>query len=269
MSRRLRLLTFNCYAVPTPARNRARLATLGRTLDRAGHDIVCLQEVQSAAYLPLLRRSFPGFPHLVYQPALPAPLGGLVMVSRWPVERADFIPFRARGPWLFTPAIADRLLRKGMLIATIAVRGAPVIVVNTHLLANYRGDWTPGARYVAAQRAQLRQLADVVNGLDRRLPVIVAGDFNVPRGSWLYDEFVAATGLRDPLAGDGRPTYRPAFPVPARYALPFDLLLVRPPEGGEVAASARLVFEEKTRLVTGWADYLSDHYGVEAVVEAR
>jgi endonuclease/exonuclease/phosphatase family metal-dependent hydrolase len=190
-----------------------------------------------------------------------------VTLSRWPVEHIDFVPFQARGPWLFTPAIADRLLRKGVLVAQIDVRGAPVIVVNTHLLANYRGDWTPGRRYVAAQRAQLRQLAEVVNGLDQRLPVVVAGDFNVPRGSWLYDEFLAATGLHDPLAGDARPTYRPAWPIPARYALPFDLLLVRPPVGGAAAATARLVFQQKIRLVDGRNDYLSDHFGVEAVVE--
>ena len=97
--------------------------------------------------------------------------------------------------------------------------------------------------------------------------MVVAGDFNVPRGSWLYDAFLEATGLCDPLAGDDRPTYRPAFPVPARYALPFDLLLVRPPAGSEIAASARLVFQEKTRFVTGRVDYLSDHYGVEADID--
>jgi endonuclease/exonuclease/phosphatase family metal-dependent hydrolase len=263
----VRILTFNCFGVPLPAATRARLATLGRLLDGAGHDIICLQEVQFSGFLPLLRRSFASFPHLIYQPYWHAPKGGLVTLSRWPVERVDFIPFREHGPWWYTPALADWLLHKGMLVTRIVVGGTPVVVVNTHLLANYSGDWSPGNRFARHQREQLQRLVEVVNGVDRRLPLVIAGDFNVPRGAWLYDEFLHATALRDVLAGDDRPTFRQAMLMPGRYARPIDFVFVRPPAGSEIIASARLVFQEKTRLVTGRVDYLSDHYGVEAVID--
>jgi endonuclease/exonuclease/phosphatase family metal-dependent hydrolase len=90
----------------------------------------------------------------------------------------------------------------------------------------------------------------------------VAGDFNIPRGNWLYDEFLQLSGLYDPLAGDGRPTYRPFPGVPARYALPMDFIFVRPPPGLQVQAEADLHFTEKLALVGGRHGYLSDHLGV-------
>jgi endonuclease/exonuclease/phosphatase family metal-dependent hydrolase len=154
-----------------------------------------------------------------------------------------------------------------MLVTRIVVGGTPVVVVNTHLLANYSGDWSPGNRFARHQREQLQRLVEVVNGVDRRLPLVIAGDFNVPRGAWLYDEFLHATALRDVLAGDDRPTFRQAMLMPGRYARPIDFVFVRPPAGSEIVASARLVFQEKTRLVTGRVDYLSDHYGVEAEID--
>jgi endonuclease/exonuclease/phosphatase family metal-dependent hydrolase len=263
---RLRLLSFNCLGVPLLPATGARLATLGRALDGAGHDVICLQEIQFSGYLPLLRRSFAGFPHRVYLPFLHAPKGGLVTLSRWPVGRVEFIPYRARGPWWYTPAVSDWLLYKGVLVAHLTAPGMPVIVVNTHLLANYSGDWSRGNLFARHQHAQLAQLAAIVNALDRRAAVVVAGDFNVPRGSWLYDGFVAATGLLDLMAGCDRPTYRQSFLMPGRYAQAIDFVFVRASAAQRPETAARLVFEEKIKLVSGRIDYLSDHLGIEAEI---
>ncbi|WP_181442181.1 hypothetical protein [Streptomyces tateyamensis] len=38
---------------------------------------------------------------------------------------------------------------------------------------------------------------------------MVTGDFNVPRDSAAFERFTVTTGLRDLLAGDREPTYRP------------------------------------------------------------
>jgi endonuclease/exonuclease/phosphatase family metal-dependent hydrolase len=189
-----------------------------------------------------------------------------VTLSRWPVAHVEFIPYRARGPWWYTPAVTDWLLVKGMLVTHLTTPGAPVIVLNTHLLANYSGDWSRRNVYARHQQAQLAHLAAVVNGLDRRALVVVAGDFNVPRGSWLYDGFVAATGLEDLLAGSDRPTYRQAFLLPGRYAQAIDFVFVRASAAWRPRTAARLVFEEQTRLVSGRLDYLSDHVGIEAMI---
>jgi endonuclease/exonuclease/phosphatase family metal-dependent hydrolase len=259
----LRVLTFNCFGVPLVPTTGARLATLGRELDGAGHDVICLQEIQFRGYLGLVRRAFASFPHVACHPHLHAPKGGLVTLSRWPVARAEFVPYRARGPW-YTPALADWLLHKGVLVTYLDVDGRTIAVLNTHLLANYNGDWSPGNRYARHQQAQLAQLAEVVAALDPTVPAVIMGDFNVPRGSWLYQSFLAATGAVDLLAESDRPTYRQAFLLPDRYAQAIDFIFLRAPSAPPVAATARLVFEDQTPLVNGRLDYLSDHYGVEA-----
>lgn len=261
----LRLLSLNCLGVPFMANTRARLTTLARILDASDLDVVCLQEVQFSGYLPLLRRALPSFPHVASVPFLHAPKGGVVTFSRWPIQDCHFTLYTARGP-LYTPAVADWLLHKGILTANLVVRDVPVAVLNTHLLANYSADWSPYNRYARQQQAELAELEAVVNAVDPERATVLAGDFNIPRGSWLYDAFVHGTGLRDLLAGSAEPTYRRAFLMPHRYAQAIDFVFARPPRDRPLAGSARLVFTEKSRLVNGTRGYLSDHFGIEAEV---
>ena len=88
----------------------------------------------------------------------------------------------------------------------------------------------PGNHYTRTQRAQLRQLAEIAGTQPANVLVVVAGDFNIPRGSWLYDEFLSLSGLDDPLMGDPRPTSRPPPIIPKRYALALDFVLMRAPQ---------------------------------------
>jgi len=258
---RLRLLSFNCLGVPALS-TRARLRTLARLVDEEQPDVVCLQEIQLHPYLRLIRRHVTALPHTAHEPFLHAPKGGLVTLSRLPVLRAEFELYRHRG-WWHTPSLADWLLHKGFLATHHDLDGQPVIVINTHLVANYDGDWTPDNRYARAERAELAQLAAFLAGLPDEALLLVAGDFNLPRGSWLYDEFVAATGLLDPLADSRAPTYRPLRLLPDRYAEAIDHVYVRPPGGAAVTTAAVLRFDEPVPLVNGRTAHLSDHLGVE------
>ena len=72
-------------------------------------------------------------------------------------------------------------------------------------------------------------------------------------------------GLRDVLAGDPRPTYRPTPKIPDPGAL--DHVLVRPGISRDMGAEADLVFEEPVPLPGGGAVYLSDHVGVQASIQ--
>lgn len=264
----LRLLSLNCLGVPFLGNTRARLQTLGRSLNEADLDVICLQEIQYSGYLPLLRQRLTTYPHVAYEPFLHAPKGGLVTFSRWPIERRQFTLYRARGP-IHTPAMADWLLHKGILTTRVRLGETEATVINTHLVANYSGDWSNLNLYTRYQQAELHQLARVVNALDRQAPLVVAGDFNVPRGNWLYRDFVAATNLLDPLAENTEPTYRRAFLVPGRYAHAIDHVFVRPGERQTLAMTARLAFEEKSHLVNGSRAYISDHLGIEAEFQWR
>jgi endonuclease/exonuclease/phosphatase (EEP) superfamily protein YafD len=157
----------------------------------------------------------------------------------------------------------DRFLRKGMLISSLQWAEVPVVVINTHILANYSGDWERQGVFTRMQEKQLRQLADTVAAQPANALVAVVGDFNLPRGSRLYNNFLQQTGLIDPLAGDLRPTHRPPPGVPAHYSLPIDFVFVRLPASPLVHIAGDLRFSNKFRLTHRHQDYLSDHNAVE------
>jgi endonuclease/exonuclease/phosphatase family metal-dependent hydrolase len=252
----LRLLTFNTLFIGRP---RPRLRALRRAVDGMGLDVVCLQEILWQRHLSIIATAFP---HVAYVPRGPAVRGGLLTLSRWPMEEPRYIEYRVRSGR--RPDLLDRLLRKGLLVTRISIGGQPLTIVNTHLLANPAGDWSRGNPYARAEEEALNQLAEAVSA-DRRDPIVVVGDFNVPRGSWLLDEFLARAGLRDVLAGDCRPTLRPTPMIPTPGAL--DHVLVRPTSPQEMTVEAELVFQERMPLSEGRTAHLSDHLGIRASIQ--
>ena len=258
------LLTFNCFGGLTWS-TRRRLLTLASELKQLAPEIVCLQEVQSYPALSLLRRACANYPEHVYLPGWHAPFGSLLTLSRSQLSPPHFTRYATQGSWLALTAM-DRLTQKGALVSHLQAGGIGVSVINTHLVANYAANWQLEKRAARDQQQQLHQLAALVNAQPAEALVLVAGDFNIPRGSWLYDEFLQLSGLYDPLAGDGRPTYRPFRGVPARYALPMDFVFVRSPAGLQVQAEANLHFTQKLALVGGTHGYLSDHLGVHVTL---
>lgn len=258
------LLTFNCFGGPSWTTPR-RLRTFARELELLAPEIVCLQEVQTNLALRLLLRVSANYANHAYLPGLRAPLGSILTLARTSINLPHFSRYDNQGTW-FGPTAMDQLTQKGMLISNLAYAGLPVIVINTHLVANYGANWRPDSRAAQVQQRQLRQLATTVRNQASEALVFVAGDFNLPRGSWLYDEFLALTGMHDPLDGDARPTYRPFPGVPVRYALPIDFVFVRTPPGLTVQIDTNFCFTEKFPYVGGGQGYLSDHLGIHLTV---
>jgi endonuclease/exonuclease/phosphatase family metal-dependent hydrolase len=227
--------------------------------------VACLQEVQAHTYRRLLIRACERYPSYAYIPFMHAPKGGLLTLASVPIEHTHFTLYRDRGRW-YTPAIADWVLHKGALVTGLTLGGVPIAVINTHLTANYSGDWRRGNRYAQHERNQLAQLAEIVSLQPADALVVVVGDFNIPRGNWLYKEFLAESSLVDPLASDRQPTFRPPRGIPGRYALPIDFTLLRVPQTTPLPGlqlHSELRFQEKYPLIAGRKGYLSDHLGVE------
>ncbi len=258
------LLTFNCFGGPSWTTPR-RLRTFARELEQLAPEIVCLQEVQTNLALRLLLRISTEYTNHAYLPGLRAPLGSILTLARTPVNVPHFIRYENQGTW-FGPTVMDQLTQKGMLISHLQHAGLPITVINTHLVANYGANWRPDSRAAQIQQRQLRQLATVVHNQPSEALVLVAGDFNLPRGSWLYDEFLALTGMHDPLDGDERPTYRPFPGVPVRYALPIDFVFVRTPPSLIVQIEPDFCFPTKIPYVGGGQGYLSDHLGIRVTI---
>lgn len=255
------LLTFNCFGTPVP-RARRRLQALARQLENSSIELVCLQEVQLAYFQRLLIQSCASYPFQAYEPHLHSPKGGLVTLSRMPLSAQRFETYAEQGRW-YLPTAMDRFLRKGMLVSSLYWEGFPVVVINTHVIANYNGDWDRQGLFARMQEKQLLQLAEVVSAQSSDALVVVVGDFNIPRGSRLYTDFIRWTGLIDTLAEDQRPTHRPPRGVPAQYSLPIDFVFVRVPSRLSLQITCDLRFSSKLALTQRHHDYLSDHNAIE------
>ncbi len=264
----IRLLTLNCYSLPFYPDTRSRLKTLARELQGRNLDVVLFQEIHLWGYAHLLAHSLPDFPHAVTASYLYTPKGGLLTLSRLPVLAKHFYLFDKRGRW-FSPGLADWMLHKGVLCAEIVQDGMPMVIINTHLVANYSNNWSSGNHYTRHQRAELVQLGHILKEIELHKLVFIAGDFNMPTDAQIYQEFLAATGLFDPLAEDPKPTYRPMSFLPDSYAQPLDHVLIRAPAGTPVEVSAQIVFDQPVELVDGRKRFLSDHYGIEVEISCR
>jgi len=260
MGTQFRVLTFNTLFF---GQVRLRRRTLGKILDRSALDVICLQEILWRWSLAELRDICGTYPHVACAFLGPAVTGGLVTLSRWPIVEYRYVAYRVRTPRR-SPRF-DWFLRKGMLITRLEIASHPVTVVNTHLMANSDGDWSRTNRHSAALHAELQQLAEELAMIDADVPMLVMGDFNVPKDSWLFEEFLVGTGLRDVMAGDTRPTYRPTPRLRTIQAI--DHLLVRPSPSSEIVADPKLVFEEPISLPDNRPVHLSDHYGIESRIE--
>lgn len=261
------LLTLNCFGLWLPNTKR-RLVALARELEQSPYQVICLQEIQLHQYRNLLVRESSSYPHALDERYIHCPMGGLLTLSRLPVTNSLFEPYVERGLW-YTPMLLDRLFHKGMLITRVIWANIPMVIINTHLLANFAGDWERNGIYARVEEKQLQQLAEMVQAQPKESIVLVAGDFNIPRGSWLYQDFLASSGLTDPLAGDTRPTLRLPHGAPARLSLPIDYIFVRIPAKYALDIDCDHCFSTKYPVDHRRQGYLSDHIGLEIRIQVN
>jgi sphingomyelin phosphodiesterase 2 len=214
-------------------------------------DVVNLQEVFTYYHLTQLTRHLPSYRHLSYRRSLLGPAGGLVTLSRVPVAGTRYHSLPAPGvPPTVRPRGRLYARTRGALVTRLA---APELhLVNIHPTANIDGDWSPGNRFHALQRAQLARVARVVGELPG--PAVLCGDFNVARDSPLHRDFMASTGLVDAFDGTCPPTFRAEYLPPGRPLYCIDFILT----------SRSLRAEEPTVI---FADRpVSDHIGLRATL---
>ncbi len=252
------LLSLNTFGLPLFL-GWGRLGRLVRQLDRFDVSVICLQEIQQNAYVPLLLRNLPDYPHHAYEFSWFAPKGGLFTAGRLPFSNSHFTPYQNRGQPL-SAGIADWALNKGVLVSKLAVQGRQIVVMNTHLHANYRGKWEPGDSMTRIQLDQVQHLAQMVREQPEDALVVVCGDFNFPRGTFLYQVLLQEGGLVDPLAQDSRPTYRPFPLLPSnKWAIPIDFVLLRHPDLSLHAFDADIALIEDASRTLPHQRFLTDH----------
>ncbi len=250
------LLTVNTFGLPFFLAW-FRLERLANKLASYGTTVLCLQEIQQNAYVPLLRRRLPQYAYCASELNRFAPKGGLVTFSRLPLSSNQFVAYENRGR-RWSTGFADWALHKGILRTEIEIEAQPIVILNTHLHANYARDWGVENAMARIQRDQERELAAMMRAAPAGALVIACGDFNFPRGVSLYEEFVKQSGASDPLAGDPRPTYRPFPLMPSKWAIALDFIFVRG-LGGDAQVRADILPLENPSARWPHQRFLSDH----------
>ncbi len=251
------LLSLNTFGIPFFL-SLGRLKRLARQLDQLPVTAICLQEVQQNEYAPLIKNGLTTFTNHIYQKHTYAPEGGLAVYSRLPAVQSNFEVYRDRGR-MFSIGFADWALYKGILSVTFDVNGMPVIVMNTHLNANYSGVWHPANPLAQVELSQVRQLSQAIGSSPEESLIIICGDMNFPRTSFLYEELVKENNLIDPLFEDLRPTYRPFPLVPLKWKVPLDFVLIRKPANRQVQFEAEIIEIEDKAKKYPVQRFLSDH----------
>jgi endonuclease/exonuclease/phosphatase family metal-dependent hydrolase len=251
------LLSLNTFGLPFYL-GWDRLGRMAQQLNRLAVTAICLQELQQNAYARLFQRSLSDYPHAAFERHHYAPKGGLGIYSRLPFIDRRFEVYQERGAW-HSLSLADWATYKGLLMAQFEICGLPVCVINTHLNANYLGVWHPSNRLTRILQHQVGQVSQAVRSLPGEALVILCGDFNFPRDSFLYEDLLASNDLLDPLAGDPRPTYRPFPLVPVKWKTSLDYVLVRRPAGVELKLQADLLPIEDPAARHPVRRFLTDH----------
>jgi endonuclease/exonuclease/phosphatase (EEP) superfamily protein YafD len=259
----MKIATLNTRGFILPTKEVAeRFVAMSREFNQLSCDVLHLQEVWSYGQLSVLKRELPSY-FFAYHCGVLGPKAGLVTLSRFPLQRAEYIDFPPVGEPKKRKAInrwKRRLKNKGALIA----RTEEVTTINTHLVANGDGDWSTTSRYSEAHRHDLTMLASTVLDLAKwGESVLVAGDFNFPKESSFYKQFVSLAPVYDVFGQDTTPTFHQEFLSPGQQAHCIDYIFHS--ERFRVMSSSR-IFKEKIPLPSGFT-YASDHDGLVASFE--
>ena len=253
------LLSLNTFGIPFFLSLR-RIKRLAYELNRVAPAIVCLQEIQQNIYVPLLERHLTEYSHLASFRHRYAPKGGLFTASIYGGD-SEFHPFPNRGKPV-SMGFADWALYKGVLLTTLRVAGQLIVVMNTHLQANYLGNWDISNKQTQIELDQVGFLADLARSQPADAWVFACGDFNFPRATPPYNRMIAESGLIDALADDPRPTYRPFPLVSAKWQMSLDYFFYRRPEGDDTPVTADIVPIEHSTAGWYFQRFLTDHHAL-------
>jgi endonuclease/exonuclease/phosphatase family metal-dependent hydrolase len=195
----LRLATLNAWAIPEPIGRdvQERIDAIGKRLPSLDLDVIAFQEVWYAGVSKSLRDAGrrAGLEHCWFGDDTFGD-GGLLVLSRLPIEDVRFEPFAVRGAAEKVAANLEFVSGKGFATIRLTTPVGPVVLVNTHLHARYTRH-NPH-KHAPHRTGQAIQLAS--RFMDSSLPMVAVGDFNFREGETDYRVLTDILGLRDVAA---------------------------------------------------------------------
>lgn len=261
------LVTFNTQGTPFFSPDiTGRYKIFSKLLNKEKPDIICFQEISTYYHLLLLKK-FLNYPYFTYKKSFHGPKGGLVTVSKMPMEYVSFKNFTTLGTFNNISFIS-RIVQNGMLLTTI--KDQPIMIINTHTFSDFEFEWSPTNGLYRYVKAQIEQLASEVNIQKEYQPhIILTGDFNMKKNSRLYKYLMKQTNAIDLFHTDSSPTYfkeRLDYKFPAKSSERIDFMFVMTKNKKLLNATNKHLFTEKVPLSKTNTSYLSDHIGLQATI---
>lgn len=190
----IRLATLNVWALPEPIGRdvTARIDAIGRSLSSLDLDLIAFQEVWTRdAGLRLCDAGRAAGLRHVWSEGADA--GGLLLLSRYPIDGVSFERFALQGEAERVVMNLEYLSGKGFATARVSTPAGPLLVVNTHLHARYSN--AAKHRHTPHRTVQAIQIAAHFAG--RAEPVALLGDFNFREGEPDYQVLTEILGMAD------------------------------------------------------------------------
>ena len=267
----LSVLTLNVWALPLGLADdeETRIQAIAKRFPDFDADVMAFQEVWTQSSLRVLteggRRA--GYKAIWHRPAGTGS-SGLLVLSRLPIVRRRFVPFRVEGlPERIDHS--DYYGGKGFALLELATQAGRVTLLDTHLHARYAPD-AASDTYLEMRVAQVVQIAAEVATIAQ--PLVAMGDFNLREGEAEYTILLGLTGWVDAAAerNQRQATIVPGntYRGPGSHSKGQRIDYVFTHDGLDRAItpeSTQRVFDEALDAKGRRIDY-SDHAGVQATL---
>lgn len=198
---------------------------------------------------------------------------GIMLISRFPLERVEYTPFRVSGA-AYDP---ERYAGKGVMHYRLTSPAGPLELFATHPIARFKYLYDDKGRHVDRDRKtidRLLQMEALARAIDEQASpdarsVIVTGDLNVSPDMWEYQYLLARAGLVDAWAevhpGELGSTYSTENTFNDKDWSRIDHVLYQNREGGTgfwLQPTAGNICLKDPIEIKGKQSCLSDHFGV-------
>lgn len=258
------LLDFNTQGTPFFAPYLTlRYKKFCEIINKENPDIICFQEIATYYHLFLLKK-YLQYPYFIYKKNLHGPKGGLVIVSKIPLENTSFVNFKTSLSF-HGISFWSHIVKNGML--TTKIKNTDTTIINTHTFSDFEFDWSPTNKLYRFVKLQVEQITnEIKNRVDKKQDIILTGDFNLKKNSQLYKYLVKETKLTDVFGDTSFPTYyreRLDYKFKGKTSERIDFIFYKGSKQKLKILSRSHLFEKQERLANKKLSFLSDHIGLK------
>jgi endonuclease/exonuclease/phosphatase family metal-dependent hydrolase len=240
-----------------------RYQAIGNYFNTSSADVVHFQEVFTYFHLNLLKKNLPSFPHSAFIKSYLGPKGGLVTFSRHPFAKSRYILYSRPFIPFLGPSIIELLTQRGMLISQITLERKTLTFVNTHLTAVINHVWTFQSKYFRELIHEILQFHTTLSALKSEGIVITVGDFNIAKGSELYQKLIDFPLLIDVFSQDKTPTLHDSNRRTLKSPVRIDYFFCYGSQQKYKVLNKKNIFTQQVKLNSSHWGLASDHSGLE------